>query len=266
MGVEELLKLDDCLDLVIPRGSNEMVQHIKNSTHIPVLGHADGVCHVFIDAHADAAKAIKVVLDSKMDYPAACNACETVLLHRDTVSSSKIATDILRALRGAGVEVLGGPEATRLGITSPQHAVGSFHTEYGKLAVAVEVVNDVDAAIEHVNAHGSGHTECIVTEDATIAERFLAGVDSACAFHNASTRFADGYRFGLGAEVGISTSRIHARGPVGVEGLLTTKWILRSSARDGHSAAQFAAKAGTTPSTYTHRRLVQPPPAPSSKL
>jgi len=259
-GVANMLKLDGALDLVIPRGSNAMVQHIQNSTRIPVLGHADGICHVFVDEAADADKAARIVLDSKTDYPAACNAVETVLLHRATLKSSgdkdSIANTIMRSLRAAGVEVLGGPEAVKLGLVSPQHAAESFHTEYGNLTVAVEVVDDVTAAMDHINTHGSGHTECIVTEEQATAERFLSGVDAACAFHNTSTRFADGYRFGLGAEVGISTSRIHARGPVGVEGLLSTKWMVRSTSGDGHTAAQFASSSdGKAASVFTHKSL-----------
>eukprot|EP00929_Paragymnodinium_shiwhaense_P011060 TRINITY_DN11632_c0_g1_i1.p1 TRINITY_DN11632_c0_g1~~TRINITY_DN11632_c0_g1_i1.p1 ORF type:complete len:833 (+),score=236.50 TRINITY_DN11632_c0_g1_i1:252-2750(+) len=252
-AVADLLKLDDVVDLIIPRGSNELVQHIQNSTRIPVLGHADGVCHVYIDGSADIEKAVRIVVDAKTDYPAACNAMETILLHRDTLQSGAADT-ILRALRSAGVELLGGPEAVKGGLISPQHAVDSLHVEYGGLTCAVDVVDGVAAAVDHINTHGSGHTECIITEDQATAEQFLAGVDAACAFHNASTRFADGYRFGLGAEVGISTSRIHARGPVGVEGLLTTKWMLRSAA--SHTASQFAASGSEAPvSTYTHRKL-----------
>ncbi len=216
--VSELLALDHIIDLVIPRGSNALVQHIQANTRIPVLGHADGVCHVYVDTDADPEKARAVVLDSKCDYPAACNAMETLLVHRDFD-----ALPLRRALEDAGVTLHNEPE--------------DWHIEYSGLECAVREVSGLDEAIQHIHAHGSGHTEAIVTENPQLARRFLDGVDSACVFHNASTRFADGFRFGLGAEVGISTSRIHARGPVGVEGLLTTRWTLVGQ---GHTAGAFS--------------------------
>jgi len=235
--VKKLLAMDLHIDLVIPRGSNELVSFIKSNTKIPVMGHADGVCHVYVDSECDAVKASRIVVDAKTDYPSACNAAETLLLHIDTVESG-MAESLLRLLRSSGVMLHGGPNAAKLGLVDQLAA--DMHTEYGDLNLTVEVVTGVDEAIAHINAHGSGHTECIVTENAETAEHFIRRVDSACVFHNASTRFADGYRFGLGAEVGISTGRIHARGPVGVEGLMTTKWILRSVSHIGHTAASFA--------------------------
>ena len=216
---------DDVIDMVIPRGSNALVAHIKAHTRIPVLGHADGVCHVFVHGSADVAMATRIVLDSKTDYPAACNAMETLLLHAPLLASGAAAT-LLAALRGAGVALVGGPRAAAALSLPP---ADSMHCEYSALTAAVEIVDDVAGAIAHIHAHGSGHTECIVAQDAAAAAAFTAGVDAACVFHNASTRFADGFRFGLGAEVGISTSRLHARGPVGIEGLLTTRWLLRGS-------------------------------------
>ena len=222
--VGELLALHDTIDLVIPRGSNALVQHIQENTRIPVLGHADGVCHVYVDQGADPEKALAVVLDSKCDYPAACNAMETLLVHRSLDPGP-----LEQALAARGVTVHREP--------------ADWHTE-----CALRVVAAMDQAIAHIHAHGSGHTEAIVTEHGPTAQRFLASVDSACVFHNASTRFSDGFRFGLGAEVGISTSRSHARGPVGVEGLLTTRWIL---AGDGHTAASFA----SGERSWTHRPL-----------
>ncbi len=215
--IADLLGLDDVIDLVIPRGSNAMVRHIQENTRIPVLGHADGICHVFVDRDADPAMARAIVVDSKTDYPAACNAMETLLVHRDYPDRD----GLVAALVAAGVKVNDGPGGI----------------EYGDLECAVIAVSGVDEAIEHIHAKGSGHTEAVVTEDPAVAQRFLDGVDSACIFHNASTRFADGYRFGLGAEVGISTSRIHARGPVGVDGLLTTRWKLTGR---GDTVAPFS--------------------------
>ena len=229
--------------MVIPRGSNALVAHIKAHTRIPVLGHADGVCHVFVHGSADVAMATRIALDAKTDYPAACNAMETLLLHAPLLASGGAAT-ILDALRAAGVALYGGPRAAAaLGLPP---APGGLHVEYSALAACVEVVDDVAGAIAHVHAHGSGHTECIVAQDEAAAAAFLAQVDAACVFHNASTRFADGFRFGLGAEVGISTSRLHARGPVGIEGLLTTRWLLRG-------AGQVVAKDKGV--AYTHKTL-----------
>lgn len=233
-AITELLELDDVIDLVIPRGSAALVSAIQRGTRIPVLGHAEGVCHVYVDAAADADMAVSIVLDSKTDYPAACNAMEGLLLHRGRAAD--LGPVLVAALQRAGVTVNGGPDAAvRYGLP-PAADLGH---EYGDMACCLSLVDDVQAAIRHVHAHGSGHTESIVTEDPVSARAFLAGVDAACIFHNASTRFADGYRFGLGAEVGISTGRIHARGPVGVDGLLTTRWKLR-----GHGHTVGAVKRG----------------------
>ena len=242
--VADLLKLDDVIDLVIPRGSSSMVRHIQSNTKIPVLGHAEGVCHIYVDQSADLEQALPVILDAKTDYPAACNAMESLLLHKSTLDDGR-AQAILGALAKAKVAVYGGPKAHKcLGI---EPALNLSH-EYSDLATTVEIVDDLDQAIEHIHTHGSGHTEAILTTDPAAAERFLSSVDSACVFHNASTRFADGFRFGLGAEVGISTSPIHARGPVGVEGLLTTRWQLRGH---GDTAAAF----GSGERSFTHRVL-----------
>ncbi len=243
-AVSSLLALDDVIDLVVPRGSSDLVRSIKESTRIPVLGHADGICHVYVDAAADPAMAEAIVIDSKTDYPAACNAMETLLLHASLVESG-LARRLLDALARANVRLLGGPRAAReLGLPPAE----TLKHEYGDLTAAVEIVDDVRAAIEHVHRFGSAHTDTIVTSDEAAARAFLDGVDSACVFHNASTRFADGYRFGLGAEVGISTSRIHARGPVGVEGLLTTRYKLEGH---GETVAPFTAGARK----FTHRPL-----------
>jgi len=247
--ITELLALDDVIDLVIPRGSNALVSHISSNTMIPVLGHADGVCHVYVDAHADLDRAAAIAADAKLDYPAACNAMETLLLHESLLADGRGA-ELIRRLKEAGVEPGAGPHAVasdaarQLGL-EPMVAQ-SLHHEYGDNRCTVEIVSGVEEAIAHVHQHGSGHSELVITEDEAVAERWLNGVDAACVFHNASTRFADGYRFGLGAEVGISTSRIHARGPVGVEGLLTTRWLVRG---EGHVVNK------DTDITYTHRKL-----------
>ena len=254
MSIIQFHFLDKYIDLVIPRGSNELVSFIKANTVIPVLGHADGVCHIYVDNEASAAKALSIVVDAKTNYPSACNAAETLLLHKDLLTSG-VADQLLRALRSAGVVVHGGPGALQSGLTD--RAAANMHTEWGDLQITVEVVDSLDAAVDHINTFSSGHTECIITENKEKAEYFIKRVDSACVFHNASTRFADGYRFGLGAEVGISTGRIHARGPVGVEGLLTSKWILRSQGGDGHTVASFSAgpEGVKAKNVYTHRKL-----------
>ncbi|KZV45466.1 Pyrroline-5-carboxylate synthetase isoform 1, partial [Dorcoceras hygrometricum] len=220
--IPDLLKLDDVIDLVIPRGSNRLVSQIKSSTKIPVL---DGICHVYVDKSADMEMARHIIMDSKLDYPAACNAMETLLIHQD-VSSRDGFQELILELKHEGVSLYGGPRASSF---LNLEEVRSFHHEYNSRACTIEIVDDVEAAIDHIHKHGSGHTECIVAEDKEVAEYFLSQVDSAAVFHNASTRFCDGMRFGLGAEVGISTSKIHARGPVGVEGLLTTRWLLRGN-------------------------------------
>jgi len=223
--IPDLLQLDDVIDLVIPRGSNKLVSEIKESTKIPVLGHADGVCHVYVDKAADLDMAKRIILDAKTDYPAACNAMETLLVHEAIMKTGGF-DELMLALQTAGVTLYGGLKAADI-LKLPK--ASSFHHEYGSMACTVEIMKDVFGAIDHIHEHGSAHTDCIITEDHDVAEVFLSHVDSAAVFHNASTRFSDGARFGLGAEVGISTSRIHARGPVGVEGLLTTRWLLRGS-------------------------------------
>ncbi|KAG9149488.1 hypothetical protein Leryth_020516 [Lithospermum erythrorhizon] len=240
--IPELLKLDDVIDLVIPRGSNKLVSQIKSSTKIPVLGHADGVCHVYVDKSADLDMAKRIVTDAKTDYPAACNAMETLLIHKELLQT-ELVNELVLELQNKGVSLYGGTRACELLNIPKAH---SLHHEYSSLACTVEIVDDVHDAVDHIHQHGSGHTDCIVTEDHEVAEVFLHQVDSAAVFHNASTRFSDGFRFGLGAEVGISTSRIHARGPVGVEGLLTTRWIARGDGQvvDGDKGV-----------IYTHKEL-----------
>ena len=192
-----MLSLDDVIDLVIPRGSNALVSYIKNNTKIPVMGHADGVCHVYVDPSADWERACQIVVDSKTDYPAACNAMETLLIHKDKLDNYE-AMKILMNLRAAGVSVLGGPKAMSLGVCDI--AAKEMKCEYGDLTCMVEVVDSMDEAIDWIHKYGSGHTEAIVcSQDSPAGEEFLRRVDSACVFKNCSTRFADGFRFGLGA-------------------------------------------------------------------
>ncbi|CAM8973927.1 unnamed protein product [Rhodiola kirilowii] len=240
--IPDLLKLDDVIDLVIPRGSNKLVSQIKESTKIPVLGHADGVCHVYVDKSACMNMAKRIVLDAKTDYPAACNAMETLLVHKDLTSNGGLQA-LVAELQGEGVKLYGGPQAVDL-LNIPK--ASSLHHEYSSTSCTVEIVDDVHAAISYIHEHGSAHTDCIVTDDPEVADLFLHHVDSAAVFHNASTRFCDGARFGLGAEVGISTSRIHARGPVGVDGLLTTRWILRGSGQVVNGDKEIV---------YTHKNI-----------
>lgn len=248
--VSDMLSLDDVIDLVIPRGGNALVSYIKANTRIPVLGHADGVCHVYISPTATIDDASKLAIDAKTDYPSACNAMETLLLNKETLKNG-VAMQLLMNLRAAGIKVLGGPNAMKSGLCDV--AAEQMKCEYGDLTCLTEIVEDVAEAIDWIHKYGSGHTEAIVCSDEDPdGDYFLQNVDAACVFKNASTRFADGFRFGLGAEVGISTGRIHARGPVGVEGLLTTKWQLRSKGLN--YVGEFG---GENPKKkYTHKELM----------
>ena len=245
--VRALLQLEDHIDLFVPRGSNDFVRYIQDNTRVPVLGHADGICHAYVDQHADVAQAVAVCYDAKVQYPAVCNAIETVLVHRQIAPA--FLPLLAKAYKQAGVEMRG-CDATRALLPNIMPATDAdWDTEYLDLIVSIRLVGDLEAAIAHVNRHGSGHTDTIVTEDRQAAERFLDGVDAATVMHNASTRFADGFRFGKGAEIGISTNKTHARGPVGLEGLVLYKY--RLSGR-GHVVADYV---GPQAKPFTHRRL-----------
>ena len=209
--VAEMLKCDKYVNLIIPRGSNKLVRFIKDNTRIPVLGHADGICHIFVDKSADLEMAIKVVTDAKTQYPSACNAVETLLIHEDFEGKD----NLLASLQLSDIQLVSEPE--------------SWAHEYGDKILAFKTVKSVDEAIEHINTYGSGHTDSIITKSVENAEKFMNKVDSAGVYFNASTRFADGFRYGFGAEVGISTNKTHARGPVGLEGLTIYKYNIEGN-------------------------------------
>jgi glutamate-5-semialdehyde dehydrogenase len=245
--VMELLNLERDVDLLIPRGGKAFVEQISRQSRIPVLGHGEGICHVYVHAAADLHKAERIVMDAKVDYPAACNAAETLLV--DASVATRFVPRIVERLTAAGVEVRG-CERTLAMAKSPGVKAATeedWSTEYGDMILAVKVVDGLDAAIAHIHQFGSAHTEAIITEEAAAAEKFLSEVDAAGVFHNASTRFADGYRYGLGAEVGISNGKLHARGPMGMEGLTTYKYKLRGC---GQTVGDY--KNGKK---FTHRSL-----------
>lgn len=206
--VAQMLKCDQYINLIIPRGGNNLVKYIKSNTSIPVLGHASGICHIFVDKSADINMASKIVVDAKTQYPSACNAVETLLIHKDFPKKD----ELLASLQLNEIKLVPNPE--------------SWETEYGETTLSVKTVNSLEEAIEHINTYGSGHTDSIITNDLANAEKFMNNVDSAGVYFNASTRFADGFRYGFGAEVGISTNKTHARGPVGLEGLTIYKYKL----------------------------------------
>jgi glutamate-5-semialdehyde dehydrogenase len=246
--VEKMLALEDDIDLIIPRGSKEFVRHVAERSRIPVLGHGEGICHVYVDRLADLEKAFNISFDSKVQYPAACNAMETLLVHEEV--AGVFLPEMIRRLHEAGVELRGCPRTVEYGRAAEVVAAtdDDWAAEYSDLVLAIRVVTSIDEAIEHINRYGSSHTESIVTEDTQAAASFMERVDAAGVYHNVSTRFADGFRYGFGAEVGISTSKLHARGPVGLDGLTTYKYKLVG---DGQTVASYA----TGERTFKHRRV-----------
>lgn len=247
-----LLALDEYVDLVIPRGANSFVRFVQDNTRIPVLGHAAGMCHLYVDAAADVAKAVAIAVDAKAQYPAACNAIETLLVHRDV--AAEFLPKVAVALQAAGVALRTDAAAATIleaaGIADIEPATDDdWRTEYGALVLSIRLVDSVEEAIDHIGTYGSHHTDAIVTEDPANAELFLSRVDSAGVFHNCSTRFSDGFRYGFGAEVGISTQKLPPRGPVGLEGLVTYKYLIRGR---GQVVASYA---GADARPFTHRDL-----------
>ncbi|MCZ7380613.1 MAG: glutamate-5-semialdehyde dehydrogenase [Candidatus Methanoperedens sp.] len=251
--VNEMLKLDDYINLIIPRGSNEFVKYIQDNTRIPVLGHSAGICHVYVDSEADMNTALDVCYDAKVQYPAVCNAMETLIVHRDI--AKKFLPEMGKRYNEAGVELRCDERSFALlknmgFLKALLHATEEdWRTEYNDLILSIKIVDSLDEAIDHINKYGSHHTDAIVTEAKSSAGRFIDLVDSSSVMWNASTRFADGFRYGKGAEVGISTNKIHARGPVGMEGLLIYKYVLMGK---GHKVADYA---GKNARKYTHKKL-----------
>jgi gamma-glutamyl phosphate reductase len=234
------LELQKEIDLVIPRGSYKLVQSIERNTRIPVLGHSEGVCHLYLHSDADVETAIRVIKDAKLDSPSSSNSVDTVLINKELLDVH--AKGIVRELQEAGIQIHADKLVLELvaqrGIRLPPIST-SFHFEYGDNRLSMVAVSSVDEAIDHINSYGSGHTDGIISQDPAVASYFGSYVDSACVFHNVSTRYADGVKFGLGVEVGTNTNRIHARGPVGVESLMTTKWRLTSMKKNGHIVADY---------------------------
>jgi glutamate-5-semialdehyde dehydrogenase len=246
-AIREILNYPQYVDLMIPRGSNQLVQSIMAATKIPVLGHADGVCHLYVHPSADLAQAVSLAVDAKAQYPAACNALETLLV--DEAIAQAFLTAFAPAAKQAGI-TLRGCERTRRILPDAEAATeADWTTEYGNLTLSVKVLPSLEAAIAHINQYGSHHTDAILAQDSTVLECFLNAVDSACVFANASTRFADGFRFGLGAEIGISTAKTHARGPVGLEGLVIYKYKLRGN---GQTVADYV---GENAKPFLHQPL-----------
>ncbi|BAY64884.1 gamma-glutamyl phosphate reductase [Calothrix brevissima NIES-22] len=243
----ELLNLDKYVDLIIPRGSNAFVRFVQDNTRIPVLGHADGICHLYIDRSGELEKAVNITVDAKTQYPAACNAIETLLVHADIAGEflPKIAT----ALQAHHVELRGDERTIKILHQITNATEQDWETEYSDLILAIKIVDSLEDAIAHINEYGSRHTEAIVTEDLAAAETFLGLVNAAGVYHNCSTRFADGFRYGFGAEVGISTQQMPPRGPVGLEGLVTYKYQMTG---DGHIVTTYT---GANAKSFTHREL-----------
>ncbi|HPD01277.1 MAG TPA: glutamate-5-semialdehyde dehydrogenase, partial [Acetivibrio sp.] len=234
--VNEMLKQDQYIDLIIPRGSNDFVRYIMDNSRIPVMGHADGICHCYVDEDAQVDMAVRIVVDSKTQYVAVCNATETLLVHKNI--APKLLPELKEALDEKGVELFGCAQTQKIISVAPA-TEQDWKTEYLDYKLSIKIVENVDEAIDHINTYGSGHTDSIVTDSRDKAARFMSLVDSGNVFWNCSTRFSDGFRYGFGAEVGISTSKIHARGPVGLEGLLIYKYKLIGK---GHIVEDYATR------------------------
>ncbi|OUL19173.1 glutamate-5-semialdehyde dehydrogenase [Nostoc sp. 106C] len=244
----ELLNLDKYVDLIIPRGSNSFVRFVQENTRIPVLGHADGICHVYVDKAADVAKAVSIAVDAKIQYPAACNAIETLLVHASIAPA--FLPKVAAALQENHVELRGDERTRKILPHIYSTTAKDWETEYSDLILAIKIVDSLEDAIAHINEYGSRHTEAIVTEDLAAAETFIGLVNAAGVYHNCSTRFADGFRYGFGAEVGISTQQMPPRGPVGLEGLVTYKYQITG---DGHIVATYT---GANAKSFTHQDLL----------
>lgn len=243
--VREILKLHNYIDLIIPRGSNKFVKYIQENTKIPVLGHSEGICHVYVDKDADISKAINICFDAKCQYAAVCNAMETLLVHKDI--AGKFLPLIANKYKEAEVELRGDKETRKI-IKTKEATETDWKSEYNDLVLSIKIINNADEAIAHINKYGSKHTDAIVTENQKTAEKFLTLVDSGSVMHNCSTRFADGFRYGKGAEVGISTAKLHARGPVGLEGLTIYKYLLRGN-------GQIVEDYDRGKKKFTHKRI-----------
>jgi len=246
-----LLSHDYLIDLIIPRGSNEFVKYIQDNTKIPVLGHSSGICHIYLDHKCNPDIAIPVITDAKIDYPSACNAVETLLVNQALHQS--ILVDVLRELDSNGIKIKGCTKTIEIAkandIIIEPASDEDWTTEYSDLILSIKIVPSIEDAVEHINIFGSHHTDSIITEDNDAAEFFLSNTDSGCVFHNVSTRFSDGYVFGLGAEVGISTNKTHSRGPVGLEGMVIYKYLLRGN---GHIRGTFS---GAQAKRFLHQPL-----------
>ena len=248
--VVDMLKEEKYIHLIVPRGSNSFVKYIQENTRIPVLGHSEGVCHGYIDKSADLDKAIRISLDSKLQYPAACNAMETLLVHKDI--SAEILPDLVAKFREKQVELVGCLKTCQVVPEVSPACEADWDLEYNDLKLSIKIVDGLSEAVKFINKHGSGHTDVIITDNRQQAEQFLNEVSSASVMWNASTRFADGFRYGLGAEIGISTNRTHARGPVGLEGLVIYKYKLYGNGQivgdyTGDNAREFTHKSLTPP-------------------
>ena len=245
--VAQMLTMDKYIDLIIPRGGNALVQYVKNNTKIPVMGHADGICHIYIEEDADVEKATAICIDAKTQYPSACNAVETILVHENLLKN--YLPSLVKSLKNAGVMVKGCEKCKEFVSDIELATKDDWATEYGDKTVSIKAVKDLFDAVAHINVYGSGHTDCIISQDKQSIETFMNLVDSAGVYANVSTRFADGFRYGLGAEVGISTAKTHARGPVGLEGLVIYKYKMYGS---GQTVAPYA----EGKKSFIHQRIV----------